>query len=131
MASFFISFTCGGGSSTALFLAASYFASTSRFWYFAKLNLSISCNFPSGVSMCQYDWILDSAFSALDDDSFSSPAVIVLEFSASGWPLTWSLYDFVQPNGARYTSRPGAFFSIACNNNNAVVGDASFELRWA
>src|SRR5690242_10403334 len=56
---------------------------------------------------------------------------MVFEFSARGWPLTWILYDFVQPNGALDTSKSVASDSISFNSDSAVLGDASFELRCA
>ena len=75
--------------------------------------------------------ILDSDSNAVDVFSFFESDVITFELSARGCPLTLTLYDFVQPNGALLTSSPSDWLSINFSKDSAVDGDARFELRCA
>ena len=86
---------------------------------------------PSSSMIYQYDLILDSDFTASEVSSSVPSFVIILEVSANGWPLTCTLYDFVQPNGARCISKSVANDSICFKILNAVLGEARFELRCA
>ena len=79
--------------------------------------------------MYQYDFIFDSDSSAAEVCSFFDLDVITFELSANGWPLTLTLYDLVQPNGARLTSNSEHRLSINFRRDKAVEGAAKSELK--